>query len=101
MPISQPILMKRAFLLGLLTVAALTVPLSGVARAIPITVNSTADAPDSNLGDGVCKTSSGTCTLRAAVMQADVAIGQSTITVPAGTYTLTISGANENAAATG
>jgi uncharacterized repeat protein (TIGR01451 family)/CSLREA domain-containing protein len=36
-------------------------------------VNNTADAPDANLADGLCKTAAGECTLRAAVQQANSA----------------------------
>jgi uncharacterized repeat protein (TIGR01451 family)/CSLREA domain-containing protein len=36
-------------------------------------VNDTADAPDANLADGLCKTATGVCTLRAAVQQANSA----------------------------
>jgi uncharacterized repeat protein (TIGR01451 family)/CSLREA domain-containing protein len=36
-------------------------------------VNTTADAPDANLADGLCKTANGACTLRAAVQQANSA----------------------------
>lgn len=51
-------------------------------------VNSTAD---STLGGSVtCAGSGSTCTLRAAVQAADAAGGASTITLPAGRYTLTI-----------
>jgi hypothetical protein len=56
-------------------------------------VNSTLDQIDSNVGDGVCHTAAGTCTLRAAVMQANhlTAPGLATINVPAGIYLLTLS----------
>lgn len=52
-------------------------------------VNSTADLPDADQGDGICLTASGTCTLRAAIMQANYLIGPDTITLPAGLYKLT------------
>jgi CSLREA domain-containing protein len=74
---------------------------SGSVYAAPFVVNSTADAVDVNPGDGVCADALGQCTLRAAVMEANALGGADTITLPAGTYTLTISGAGENAAATG
>jgi hypothetical protein len=52
-------------------------------------VNSTSDEPDADVGDGLCKTAANTCTLRAAVMQANVIPNvNSTINVPAGTYKL-------------
>lgn len=56
-------------------------------------VNSTLDQIDNNVGDGLCRTAAGTCTLRAAVMQAShlVTTGVATIRVPAVTYFLTLS----------
>ena len=72
------------------------------AGAAPFEVNSTADAPDASPGDGVCQTASpGTCTLRAAIQEANALPGADTIHVPAQTYTLTIAGAGEDLAATG
>ncbi len=42
-------------------------------------VNSTGDQPDANTGDGVCATSLGVCTLRAAIQQANANVGSDTI----------------------
>lgn len=53
-------------------------------------VNSTLDAPDVSPGDGVCASTEGFCTLRAATMEANALAGHHTIEVPAGTYALTI-----------
>lgn len=53
-------------------------------------VNSTADAVDDNPGNGVCHTAAGTCTLRAAVMEAVRLTTSVTINVPSGTYILSI-----------
>lgn len=55
-------------------------------------VNSTVDAVDANLGDGVCQTAAGTCTLRAAVMQANASAGHDWIEVASGNYVLTLTG---------
>ena len=57
--------------------------LSVVTLILPIiagtyTVNSTADLPDADPADGICKTANNNCTLRAAIMQADF-VGSSTI----------------------
>lgn len=62
--------------------------------AATFTVNSTADAPDSSPGNGICATAAGTCTLRAAVMEANALAAANpgspnTINVPAGNYLLT------------
>lgn len=62
-------------------------------------VNTTLDTVAVNLRNG--KDSSGHISLRSAIMAADSHSGSSTIIVPAGTYTLTIPGANEDADATG
>jgi len=71
-------------------------------EATPFTVNSTVDAVDANIGDGLCETTTpGECTLRAAVQESNALEGVNTITVPAESYTLSIVGVGENAAATG
>jgi CSLREA domain-containing protein len=69
---------------------------------LTFTVNSTADEVDKNPGDGKCKSKpSHLCTLRAAIMENNARGGGNIIVLPAGTYTLTIGGAGENASATG
>src|SRR6266545_1905890 len=72
-----------------------------VARATPFLVNSTEDAVDAVPGDGICATLTGVCTLRAAIMEANMLPGTDTITIPAGIYKLTIPGSNEDRSATG
>ena len=81
------------FALGMLAAAA--------AWAAPtFTVNSTADAPGAStagasLTDGVCETQhgNGTCTLRAAIMEANhVPGGGATIALPPGVYRIEIAG---------
>jgi CSLREA domain-containing protein len=47
-------------------------------------VNDTNDRVDANLGDGVCRTSQNTCTLRAAIPQANMLNGADTIDLPGG-----------------
>jgi CSLREA domain-containing protein len=64
-------------------------------------VNSTADAVDALIGDGICATATGVCTLRAAIQEANGVPGTDVISLPIGTYMLTIPGANEDAAQTG
>jgi hypothetical protein len=59
---------------------------------VNLTVNTTADLIDDNVGDGLCRTSANTCSLRAAVMQANHLTTPNlivTISLPAGTFTLT------------
>src|SRR5437764_310910 len=53
------------------------------------TVNSTADLPDADPADGVCRTANNNCTLRAAIMQADFTVSADTIILPARTNTVT------------
>jgi hypothetical protein len=54
-------------------------------------VNDVADLIDTNTGDGICATINNTCTLRAAVMEANHSTqGGTIIHIPSGTYSLTI-----------
>ena len=62
-------------------------------------VNTTLDTVAVNLKNG--KDSTGHISLRSAIMAADTHKGSNTIIVPAGTFTLTIPGANEDDSATG
>jgi len=59
------------------------------ALAATFNVNSTLDQPDDDEIDGICHTSANTCTLRAAVMQANFLSEETLILLPAGTFTLT------------
>jgi CSLREA domain-containing protein len=61
---------------------------------LTVTVTKTADT-----NDGVC--SAADCSLREAVIMTNTCPGQQGIEIPAGTYTLAIPGAGEDAAATG
>lgn len=72
-----------------------------IVHASTFAVNSTADAVDVNPGNGVCATSTNVCTLRAAIQETNALAGDDVITLPAGTYTLAITGENEEDAATG
>ncbi|HEV3293904.1 MAG TPA: CSLREA domain-containing protein, partial [Streptosporangiaceae bacterium] len=64
----------------------------GQASVLSFTVNTTADAHDTHPGDGICADAAGRCTLRAALEEANASPPGSTvrITVPAGTYDLTL-----------
>lgn len=74
-----------------LLLAALMLAFSGrPAFGASFTVNSTADTVDANPGDGICADAVGDCTLRAAVMETNALPGPDEITLPAGTYELTI-----------
>jgi CSLREA domain-containing protein len=66
-------------------------------EGIAFMVNTTDDTLDANPGDGICADAGGKCSLRAAVMEANANIDSNTIVLPAGTYILTIPGANVGA----
>ena len=78
--------------MALLMLALLMVsPALASLSAVTFTVNSTLDQPDDLTMPGTCHTATNTCTLRAAVMQANRTSGAgATIIVPSGVYTLTI-----------
>ncbi len=61
----------------------------GPVLALDFQVNSTLDQVDVDGLDGICLTAAGTCTLRAAVMQANRSGGMVRILLPAGVFTLT------------
>ncbi|HWM10724.1 MAG TPA: hypothetical protein VNO82_15325, partial [Solirubrobacteraceae bacterium] len=66
-----------------------------------IVVDSMADAADSSAGNGVCRTSGGQCTVRAAIMEANALLGHDRIRIPAGTYEIEIPVLNEDFPSTG
>lgn len=51
-------------------------------------VDSTADRPDAKTGDNQCRTALATCTLRAALQEANATSAADVVLVPAGRYTL-------------
>ena len=93
---------KNAFTRILLGLALFAFAMLAAHRAlaapaiVTFNVNNTLDVADDNPGDGFCHTAAispaaGACTLRAAVMEADMASGVGvTIIVPAGVYSLTV-----------
>ena len=93
----------KAFPAGRITLFLFLIPLdlAGVASAASFTVNSTKDAVDAAPGNGICDDGAGNCTLRAAIMEANLLPGTDSITLPEGTYTLSIAGRSEDAAAQG
>src|ERR687894_2037306 len=74
---------------------------ASAAAAFPITVNDTRDLPDQSVGNGVCATNGGRCTLRAAIQEANALIGADTINVPTGVYELEAPVLNEDTQSTG
>ena len=89
----------RALLCALLLLPALLVP-AAPAHATNFAVNDTRDLPDAVPG-GDCDVDvvagGFQCTLRAAIQLANASAGPHTITLPAGTYTLTRTGADDTA----
>lgn len=87
------------FLGGVILLSLLCLLLApGQGQAATFTVNSTADVANLQAN---CTSGTGQCTLRSAIQAANASAAADTIVLPAGTYTLTIAGRNENAAATG
>ena len=80
-----------AVALALATVAGLK-SAAFAATGVSFTVTSTADAVDASVGNGLCETASGVCTLRAAIQETNALAGADTIVVPGGTYALTRTG---------
>ena len=64
-------------------------------------VTSMLDAPDEDPGDGISDDGMGNSTLRSAIMEANALAGDDVITLGAGTFTLSINGTGEDAAAMG
>jgi CSLREA domain-containing protein len=65
----------RTLLIGALSISCA----APAAFAATFTVNTTVDAPDASPGNGVCLTASGTCSLRAAIEEANVTAATDTI----------------------
>lgn len=65
--------------------------------AATFVVNTTTDTQDAAAGDGNCADAVGACSLRAAISEANAFAGADIITLPAGTYTITIAEASDNA----
>ena len=74
---------------------------SADAQVLPFVVTSTVDASDVAPGNGVCASSAGECTLRAAVQEAQALPGEHLILLPAGMYRLTLAGRNEEETVSG
>ena len=65
--------------------------------AATFVVNDVNDVQDATPGDGICATAGAVCTLRAAITEANAFAGADIITLPAGTYTRTLTASGENA----
>lgn len=90
--------------LALPACALLLASLPQTASAAVFIVNSTQDIPEATAGNGTCNpvgAVGNTCTLRAAIMEANALPGSHTILVASGTYSLTRSGNGEENALNG
>ena len=97
----RPSLASLLPLVPLIALVALAADGASPAQGASFTVDATHDAVDAAPGDGVCADAGGACTLRAAVMETNALPGADEISLPGGTYVLSIPGADEDAAATG
>jgi hypothetical protein len=77
--------------------------LSSQTSAVEVTfaVDDPDDAVDADPSDGLCRTAAGTCTLRAAIQQANTLPDNVVVQLPPGTYELTLPGDGEDAGAQG
>jgi|GEM_PF-5119808 len=64
-------------------------------------VNVATDAPDANIGDGLCKTAANKCSLRAAIQEANADPDNTVIALKEKIYKITLNGTGEEASATG
>jgi CSLREA domain-containing protein len=86
---TRPVLVRG---LGSLFTILGSLLIAGSALANNFTVDTFLDDTDTNLGDGVCNTARIGCSLRAAIQEANALGGAHTITLPPGSYELTIPG---------
>ena len=68
---------------------------------ITFVVNTMNDTVDDNIGNGVAADAAGNTSLRAAIQEANATSDDVTIVLPAGTFSLSLSGAGEDMAASG
>src|ERR671914_465394 len=85
-------LLRAAAIALCLVLLGLLVPSLANAQRPAFQVNDTNDRVDADLGDGLCRTSQNTCTLRAAVQQTNMLNGADTIDLPGGVYTIRLGG---------
>ncbi len=89
---------RRIRLYSVLVVAIMQLGMALPAWSATFTVNSTADTADDDTADGICVDASGNCTLRAAIQQANAFARLDTIVLGANTYTLSLTGTDDDAA---
>ena len=96
---------RRVLLTLVLAFAGLGLQASTASAQAPvrpaIEVTSTADAPDTQPGDGNCRTAGNQCTVRAAIQESNGLLGHDEIRIPPGTYEIEIPVVNEDFPSTG
>jgi len=92
-------LIRRSYLY--FTLGCFLICFSANTKAIEFVVDATADAIDSNPGDGLCQTRGGSCSLRAAIQETNALSGADIITLPAGLFLLTSGSTDEDNALSG
>lgn len=81
---------RKNLLVALLIIATTPVLVPAApAHAASFAVNTAADTPDTNPGDGICADEAGNCSLRAVIEETNALPGVDTVTVPANNYLLT------------
>lgn len=102
LPVLRCMVARFALLAPVLLVLAPTWA-RAVDATVTFTVNTTMDQIDDNTSDGICHTSANTCSLRAAIMQANRVStnGSVHIKVPAGRFTLSLAPTFDNGEASG
>ena len=83
----------RIIIAVLVAFTVIVVATTGPVAAVGFNVDSTADEVDTIPGNGTCASANNNCTLRAAIQEANAFAGADTINVPAGTYSLSLTGA--------
>jgi CSLREA domain-containing protein len=91
----------QSLLAAALFVVGMTFWITPPIQASAFTVNATVDGVDARPGDGRCATRQGSCTLRAAIQEANAIPGRDVITLPPQTLTLSLGGPSEDGAAYG
>ncbi|MDX6663933.1 MAG: hypothetical protein QOG68_139 [Solirubrobacteraceae bacterium] len=76
-------------------VLSLAAAFAPAAHADTFVVDDPVDAPDAKTGDHHCITAAATCTLRAAIQEANASSGADAVILPAGNFRLTIAPATE------
>ena len=82
-------------------IPVLAMLLAANAQAATFTVDTTTDAVDAAIGDGTCATAGSTCSLRAAVQEANADAAADEVVLPAGAFVLDLAGSNEDLSASG